>query len=167
MVRPLLFLSSLVFCFSCHGQDIQGKTRYALRQFVDDTRMASREVGYSSLPFNKKYSELSAEQKGLFKSQYEEMEEGDEPPYPRGGLKDIFGPIARGQEYIIQTGPVLLDIDVDAAGDAVSARVIKSPSPQATQLVAGIALLVKYKPGVCGGRPCAMSFPIRLNLGVQ
>lgn len=129
--------------------------------------MASKEVGYSSIPFNKKYAELTVEQKRLFKSQYDAMDEADEPPYPIGGLKDIFDPIARGQSSILQHGEVSVDIEIDAAGAAVTARVLKSPGPLASQLVAGVALLAKYKPGICRGTPCAMSFPVRVNLVVR
>lgn len=50
---------------------------------------------------------------------------------------------------------------IDAHGNAIAVEVFKSPDPQMTKAMAGVLMLEKYKPAVCGGSPCQMQFPFR------
>ena len=50
----------------------------------------------------------------------------------------------------------------DEAKTAVS--VFESPDPEITRVAASVLMLSKFKPAVCAGRPCAMQFPLEVNL---
>jgi len=121
----------------------------------------------SPVPINRRYSELTDEQKEVIKSRYEAMRPTDEPPYPIDGLTSLFDAVHKVQKKVLAQGELVIFIDVDAAGDAVSASVIKSPDPALTRAVAQILMLTKYKPAICSGRPCAMGYPFRVNFSVE
>jgi hypothetical protein len=121
----------------------------------------------SALPFDRPYESLSAAQQALVKAAYEFMGEGDEPPFPIGGLVAIYDPITRGQQRVLLEGRFEADVQINSQGEATSIAVLKSPGEPFTKFVAGVALLAKYKPARCNGVPCAMAFPIRVNLKVE
>lgn len=130
-----------------------------------------RERIVSSLPLDKRYSELTNEQQNALKSQYEQMAEDDEPPFPVNGLGPVYKAISKIREYDARgryglgiDGSLTLHIQVDSQGNATSASVFESPNPDITKSAAAIGMLTKYKPAVCGGQPCAMVFPIRMEL---
>lgn len=116
------------------------------------------------LPFDKRYSELTQEQKNKVKEQYQSMAADDEPPFPIDGLASLYQPIAQAQQSLRLEGPLEMEVEVDAAGKARSVGVRKSPSPEITQVAAAALMFQTYKPAVCGGQPCAMVFPLRVDL---
>ena len=158
-MRLLPFLISLLIPGICAAQSTSHLMPYSLREHRDDAGTIRRPVAFSAIPFDKPYSKLTPEQQASFKTWYNGMSESDEPPYPIGGLQDIMGPVSRGQQRLLVEGEVEIDVEIDTSGRPVAAKVIKSPSAAATQFVASVALLVKYKPGICGGQPCSMDFP--------
>lgn len=117
----------------------------------------------SYLPFNKRYSELTAEQKARLKAEYDKMPDGDEPPFPKDGLGSVYLKLTRAQERLQSEGALLMHVKVDANGEAQSVDVIESPDRDMTQVAAGVLILEKYKPAVCAGQPCASSFPVRME----
>jgi len=120
------------------------------------------------VPFDKPYELLTKEQQGRVMSAYEHMGAGDEPPFPLGGLKTLYEPITQERLRLrVEEGLFRGELKVDAEGNAVSMTVFETPSPGATKLVAGVALLTKFKPALCSGNPCAMSFPFRVSFVIE
>jgi len=122
----------------------------------------------SSIPLNKTYAELTPEQKAEFRSLYDSIPEGDEPPYPVLGLKPVFSAIQKGQDimqargkidFVATVGPDGKATHVDSHGGitGVNAR-------EMSNYVASVLMMAKYKPAVCGGQPCTMEFPFKLKL---
>ena len=164
-LRPLLI--SLLLPGICVAQSTSDLLPYGLREHRDDAGTIRRVVAFSAIPFDKPYAKLTQDQQALVKCWYNSMSASDEPPYPIGGLQDIYGPVSRGQQHLLAEGEVDIDVEINASGEAIAAKVFKSPSEAATQFVASVALLVKYKPGICGGQPCSMAFPIRVKLTLR
>jgi len=124
----------------------------------------TEDAATGNLPFDKPYAALTRAQQERVKSQYVGMTEGDEPPFPERGLRAIYDPLVRAQGKLGLEGDVSIEVEISATGEPSSVQVLRSPSKAVTDLAAGVALLAKYKPGVCAGSACAMSFPIRFHL---
>lgn len=170
-VLPLL-CALVLFPPTIFADDALAPKRYSIKEDAPDTGSnIRRERIISSLPLDKRYSELTSEQRIAVKSQYEQMAEDDEPPFPVNGLGPVYKAISKIREYDARgryglgiDGPLTLHIQVDSQGNATSASVYESPNPDITTSAAAIGMLTKYKPAVCGGQPCAMVFPIRMQL---
>ncbi len=138
---------------------------FSLKQHPDDVvGSIRREVAVGHFPFDQPYPALTAQQQKQFKSLYVTMADADEPPFPLRGLQEIYGPISRAAQRLLVEGEVAVDVQVDAKGEGVSLKVLKSPSPEFTRFVASVVLSIRYKPALCGGAPCAMEFPVRVKL---
>lgn len=90
------------------------------------------------------------------------MAEDDEPPFPIDGLGALFKPIIEAVQSLPPIrGQLDMEVEVDSSGKAKSVKVHQSPSPEVTQVAAAALMFHTYKPAVCGGKPCAMAFPLR------
>jgi hypothetical protein len=150
------------------GASSQEELRYALRGDAPTGSNIPELLARSTMiPLNKKYSELSDEQKAVLASHYERMGERDEPPFPVDGLAPIMRLLHRAQAQLLVTGPLYLIVDVGADGAAKEVKAIGSPSPEMTQLAASVLIFTKYKPAVCAGQPCRMQYPFVIEFRRQ
>lgn len=95
------------------------------------------------------------------------MSPNDEPPFPVDGLPPIHEAIAEVQRRLLVHGALSMFADVDSGGGATSVSVYESPDPKLTQAAAAVLMLTKFKPAVCKGEPCRMSFPLRVAFKVE
>ena len=119
------------------------------------------------VPFDRSYEALTKVEQQTVMTAYERMEEGDEPPFPLGGLSKLYDPITQGQQRLLVDGRFVANVQVDSQGNATAVTVLKTPGSKVTQFVSAVALLTKYKPALCKGVPCTMGFPIRVNFKVE
>ncbi len=143
--------------------------RYVIRQDLPDTgtRIPKRVFTGSLIPINRRYAELTPDERQLVKSQYEAMAPMDEPPFPVDGLEAVYAAVAKVQKTLHVTGRLAMEVEVDSQGRASAVRVLASPDPKLTQAVASVLMLTRYKPAVCGAKPCRMSLPINVNFSVD
>ncbi len=143
--------------------------RYTIRQDVADTgtRIPRRVFTGSLIPINRRYTELTPDERRLVKSQYEAMAQADEPPFPVDGLEPVYAAVAKVQKTLLVTGKLAMEVEVDSQGQASAVRVLASPDPKLTQAVASVLMLTRYRPAVCGAKPCRMSLPININFSVD
>jgi hypothetical protein len=135
--------------------------RYSIRQAEPEVGThIPRNLVVGAMPFNKAYADLTQQQQSQLKSQYEQMGEGDEPPYPLKGTRAIYKALSDAQQKLLVTGNLYMLADVDSQGQATAVSVMQSPDPQMTQVAAAALLLERYKPARCGGVPCSMQFPL-------
>ena len=116
------------------------------------------------IPLDRRYSDLTAEHRRFVRSQYEAMDENDEPPFPVDGMKSIHESIYAAQRATLVKGMLALDVLVNSDGEATSVEVRRSPDPAMTRLAAAIVMRQKYKAAVCAGKPCEMALPLRFDL---
>jgi hypothetical protein len=121
----------------------------------------------SRIPFDRTFGQLTPEQQAMIRFGYEEMSETDEPPFPVGGLGAIYDPVTEGQQRLGAEGAFNADVAIDREGNAVAVAVYRSPNKNVTKFVSSILLLTKFKPALCRGEPCAMSFPVRVNFEMR
>jgi hypothetical protein len=161
-MRTLAILLSgalLAWPFSARCDD--APRPYAIKREAWTGTNIPRTEARAHLPFDKRYEELTDEQRREFKLLYEEMADGDEPPFPELGLGALYGPIADGAQKVRTQGALSLFVYVASDGAATKVEVLSSPSPEITRLAALVAMKTRFKPGKCGGSPCAMVFPVR------
>jgi hypothetical protein len=150
------------------GLDIDkqvSKTKYVLRESDPRGGAATRQplAHGSSVPLDKSYAEMNDEQKAAVKALYPLMDEGDEPPFPVKGERDIVASLSKAGQALYVYGTLALHVHVNAEGDAESVTVFGSPSEEMTKIASVVLLKEKFKPALCGGKPCAMIFPLALK----
>jgi hypothetical protein len=156
-----LILSLCLSSFSALAQQaIKDNGYFVVEEETRTGSMLKRKIlTYSALPFDKSYEELNAEQKALLRSGYEAMPETDEPPYPIGGPAKIYLGIYKGFRKLgLQSGQVALLVDVNSQGSAENVSVLETPDIDLGKFAAKMMVLQKYKPAVCGGKPCKMQY---------
>jgi hypothetical protein len=117
----------------------------------------------SSIPINKRYDELTPEQKQALAAEYESIAPGDEPPFPADGLAPLYGAIAQAEQKLMAQGPMLLIATVGADGSVTQVKALASPSAEMTKFASAVLLLTKFKPARCNGAPCRMDYPVRVT----
>jgi hypothetical protein len=162
-----------VACFSTLSlaQIAPGETAARSATAVGNTRnmqSASQETGTiikkdirwdSKIPLNKTYAELTAEQKAELHKMYENLPEGDEPPFPEQGMKPIFSAIRKAQRIRQARGELNMAVTVGPDGNATKVEDRGGVYDiQMTEIAQQVLLLTKYKPAVCKGQPCTMQF---------
>jgi hypothetical protein len=168
-VRRLIIISGLIVLVHgwCFAQD--ARPRYSIKQ--DDSDIGSNikrnVVSGSVIPVDKKYNELTPEEQGYVKSQYEGMGPADEPPFPIDGLRPIYKAVAAAQQKLLVKGTLSMFVEVDSQGKPVSVSVYRSPDPKMTQVVGSILMLQSFKPALCNGQPCSMQFPFRITFNIR
>lgn len=123
-----------------------------------------RDTAWGALPYDKAYADLTPGQQRMLKGRYVQMAEGDEPPFPVDGLGALHRSIAKANELARGgLGKLELEVLVDAAGTATRVDVVQAHDAKVAQYAAQIAMLTKYKPALCQGKPCAMGFPFAIT----
>ena len=133
---------------------------------ITDTLVGSmlpQEIIRAAVPFDGSYAELNAQQKATLADDYDNLPAGDEPPFPQYGLRHLLKPVVRFADAYNPVGRLVASVEVDSQGHATEVKVYKSPDVQLTRVIAAALQFEPYKPGVCHGQPCKMSYVLRLD----
>lgn len=158
--RPLAALLALAAWSAFLPSHAQTDAQYRLREPEPrtGTRITREIVSGSRLPLDKRYEELSPEDKAALNSVYENMGPGDEPPFPAQGLRPFYEAVAQAQQRLLATGELALVATVAADGQVAAVKAIGSPKPEMTKAASTILLLTRFKPALCKGIPCRMDY---------
>lgn len=133
---------------------------------ITDTIVGSvipQDIIRSSTPIGGRYSELTPDEKAAVASDYEEMAAGDEPPYPLYGVRHLLAPVVRYVDGDRPLGPLTASVVIDSQGKPGKITVYKSSDQVLTRFVASQLATEEYKPALCHGQPCEMTFVLRLE----
>ena len=164
MLRYLALATVLVAC-AAFAQSPQHTVREDAPRVGSNIRRDL--TGPVSIPINLPYESLSQSDRRKFHQNYEAIADGDEPPFPKGGLQAILKPITQGQQRLLVEGDLFLVATVLADGSVKEVTARGSPSEQMTNFAAQVLLLTPFKPALCSGKPCVMEFPLRMNFSVN
>jgi hypothetical protein len=166
---PIIVLTFAMSSWAAIAQDAVPPARYTIKQASPSTgsNIPRNDVTSGAIPINRRYSELTREQQAILKSRYEAIAENDEPPFPVDGLEPLFAAMSKGQKKFAARGVMEIHVAIDDKGDAKAAQVFQSPDAEFTKFAAAVLMLTKYKPGVCAGVPCAMSFPFLMTFSIR
>jgi len=165
--RQLAASGIVLLSVSCVAQT--AKLEYGIKEAEPRTGSAIRRymVKGSQIAINKRYAELSAEERAALNRQYERIDPGDEPPFPSESLKPILEALLKAQAKLLVTGDLILLATVSATGDVTEVEAIGSPSPEMTQFAASVLFLTKFKPALCEGQPCQMQYPFSFGFRTE
>ncbi len=139
-------------------------------------------VGAAPLPVDKRFEELSEEQKSVYRSWYQNLGSNDDPPFPENGLLNLYQQTIGLHNKFAQShggrrgtvGRYFIVVPVDEHGVAHSIAIRKvgangihgnfEPDEGIANYLAAVFMREKYRPAQCGGAPCAMDFAVSLNL---
>ena len=169
--RPALIAAALLAVLLspiCRADD-DGGPRYSLREGAPrtGTNIPFSNVRNSRIPFDKTYADMTADERANVKDQYERMGERDEPPFPVRGLGPIYKAIAAGQQKRMATGDLLVVAEIDSRGDMTSASIYQTPDDVLARYIVALLAQEKFKPALCEGVPCSMSYPFRIKLDTR
>ena len=143
---------------SIFAQDAAARPTYSLRT---DGGISG---GY---PLKKRYADFTQAEKAALRALYEGMPDTDEPPFPAAGMRSIIDDVAEISGFYKAYGFVSFFVTVDTQGNATQVRIMNAPTNMdAAKAISHVLVNAKYKPAICGGRPCAMEFPARFNLTI-
>lgn len=139
------------------------RPQFAIKEERTGTHLGVNAVKNISVPPEKSYEELSAFEKQQVKSRYDKIPDGDEPPYPIGGTKNLITGANQLARRYQPEGQLSLVVEIDEKGNATSVSALQSPDAGFTKDVATLLMVQKYKPAVCSGQPCKMQYPFAIN----
>lgn len=148
----------------------QPAPQYTVKE--DEPRTGSRirvnAVRASRVPVNLSYHQLSPEDRARVHAEYEQMADGDEPPFPEKGLRSVYDPIGQAQARLAVEGELFLLATIGPDGKAREIKLVgTSPSADMTGVVARTLMRTTFKPALCGGQACTMDFPVRIVFRVE
>jgi TonB family protein len=84
----------------------------------------------------------------------------DVPPFPVDGIGAFYRPLVKAQDKLNVSGYLLAWMLIDKSGDVSEVRFASTPSQVVAKFTSQLAMLIKFKPALCRGVPCEMSFPL-------
>lgn len=132
--------------------------------------------GAAPLPLDKTYEQLTDQQRQLYRSWYSGLGENDEPPFPAGGMTNLFEQTVSMRNTGFGPAAVRYGVDgwyfvlvhVDENGIAHSIEISRvgnyEPSDMVKKFLGTVYMSQKYRPGRCNGIPCAMDFGVSINM---
>jgi hypothetical protein len=164
--RVLVAAAMFPICSLALGQEATTSGSFNIKEEGPrtGTNLKRNQVWGGSLPYDKTYAELTPEQRGMLKGSYLQMGESDEPPFPVDGLGPLYKAIGKAADAAGGVlGKLEFDVLVDATGTVTKVEIVRSPDPRLSRYAGHIAMLTKFKPAMCGGKPCQMGFPVSIS----
>jgi len=164
-IHERLAIASLLFVCSAAALAADSAEHFGVKDSSPPTGSSlRRNIVEGSLPFDKRYDELTPPQRELFKARYEPMAADDEPPFPIDGLGPMMLALHQGAVRYDIRGRLDMSVMVGPDGAPSAVTAYETPGDERfTKFAATILMVQKYKPAVCGGRPCQMAFPVQVT----
>jgi len=139
-LRPLPLIAVAASFQAISPPVLAQASHYGLREDEPPVGSSIRRyrVEGGGIPFDKRYDEMTAEEKAAVKALYEKIEPGDEPPFPANGMLSIHDAVSRAQKKLAVTGDLTVVATVSPSGDVLQVKAIGSPSEPMVKFVAAI-----------------------------
>ena len=163
-LRPVLAAASLLLAAAAMAAD--EPATYGIKEAMSSTgSVIKRDMITGSIPFDKRYDQMTPEQRQRVRDRYENMPPDDEPPFHADGLAPMMKALQKAASSFRVSGPLELVADIAPDGTPRKVDVLRAPDdPQFRQFAMALLMATKYKPALCGGRACAMGFPLQANI---
>ena len=116
------------------------------------------------VPPAKNYADLTEQQKSRVRAKYPPMTDKDEPPYPVGGVRELYTVLSDVQHYFKTAGELDMVATVKVDGSVKVVSVFKTPDWKMMEYAAQVLAVQKFKPALCDGAPCEMDYPVRMTM---
>lgn len=159
--RFLTLIIILTLPFAVHAKTyyLKGKPKLGSRF---DTRIAS-----SSIPFNKRYKDMSVKEQTIIRANYENMPVDETPPFPKKGTQAIYKPLIKFNQSSLSRGDLVAIAVIDESGIAQEVQIYAAPDNRIAQFLAALLFEIEYDPGMCSGQPCQTEYLIDVGLNVS
>ena len=117
---------------------------------------------HANLPFDKRYYELTQEQRDLYRARFDSISATQIPPFPRNGLQAVYKPLMDANLRGVR-GQLNVNVEIDASGQVSGFTVLNAPSKQLAKMSEKILRSTQFDPGYCAGEPCKMTFPVQIS----
>lgn len=118
----------------------------------------------STVPYDRSYADLTAEQQRLVRAEYSILQDDDVPPYPAYGPHELLRAFSKTGNMPHPPGELSVDVLIDPSGKPLSAQVRATPDKDIGELFGKMLMVQKYTPARCAGQPCAMRYSLDLML---
>lgn len=119
------------------------------------------------VPLNLRWDQLSDAQRAVVRSWYVDIPPGDEPPYPRDGLRPVIDAVWQGQHRMRDTGDLMVVATVNGRGETEEVKAFGTTDKALVDYISRVVMKTRFKPAVCGGAPCRMDFPLNLRMKLE
>lgn len=122
-------------------------------------------IATSSVPFNKRYKDMSPELQARIKANYGGLADTETPPFPKKGNRAIYEPLIKAHRGLGRDGDVVAVAMIKTDGSVGKITVYKAPNKSVATMINYILSNTEFDPGTCDGSPCQMEylFDIRLE----
>lgn len=121
----------------------------------------------SPLPLEATYADLNEADKAYIRSNYQNMPESDEPPYPVEGLHEFWDEVTKVRYARNQIGDVVAIASVSPEGKVEKVEVYDTTSTYMTKVISTALFALPFKPAVCNGKACAMEFILEGKMNID
>jgi hypothetical protein len=165
-IRTGLAIAGL--CFTCAAPALaaEGSATYDIKEATAATgTLLKRSVIQGDVPFDKRYDQMTPEQRQRIKDRYEAMAPDDEPPFPADGLAPMMKSLLQAAGAFHVDGRLEIESTIGPDGSARDVTFIRAPqNAQFKGYMTTLLMSTRYKAAVCGGKACAMGFPLQVNI---
>jgi hypothetical protein len=117
----------------------------------------------STIPFNKRFEALTAEQQNLVKTKFDDLRNNDTPPFPTSGLQAIYKPLVNANQAFGDNSDLNVTAKVNSSGFVSGVTVHNNPNPQLVNYIEQRLQQVKFEAAKCSGVACDRDFPIEIS----
>lgn len=150
-----------------HAAAEEKRDEYSIKEDELGSHIKRKRVTSTLLPINKRYDELTDEQKAVVRSNYDHLPDTDEPPFPRDGLQSIFKYVHKLEQKLLARGVFSADVMIDSQGEPVEVTIHdRTDDEQMNNAIAFVLMKAQYKPGKCKGEPCKMAYRFDFEFSV-
>lgn len=154
MIGTIIGLSLSTSAFSAQQFALKGETPTGTRlQQIDAT---------AALPFDKRYFELTEQQRTDYRARFSGIQQDQVPPFPRNGLQEVYRPLIDANKNGV-SGQLKLDVVINELGQVEELNVVNAPNAQIAEDSAEALRKTQFEPAYCAGAPCKMTFPVQIK----
>lgn len=161
-LKTVLFSAVLIISASSAHASLGLKQYYLKGDAVTGTRLQSIEAT-SSVPFHKRYEELSLKQQNLVKAKFDNLGVNDIPPFPLKGLKSVYQPIVKANKKFPGSESIKVMLQITSEGDVKNVQVKNSQNRNLIRYLEKSLSKVDFEAAQCNGAACDMQFPVEIS----
>jgi len=159
----VIFISAALLLSMATANASLGTQKYYLKgDAATGTRIQSI-AATSSVPFNKRYEDLSEHHKNLIKSKFNNLGLNDVPPFPKSGLKAVYKPVLKANKKFAHNQTLRIVVDVTSNGVVDKVVVENSDNQDLNSYLQRSLSQVAFEAAKCNGVACDMQFPIEIS----
>lgn len=136
---------------------------YFVKVDLIDSRIPLKVIK-ASVPFSRHYKNFNDVDKATYRSYYENNLDGNIPPYPSAGLRQIAKYVKNRHLKINEPGRLFVVANVDTKGKVLKVSVFESPSDDMSKLISAAIWDEKFEVAQCEGQACSMEFVLDWEL---